>query len=1084
MDLRVDIDRVTFELPGKFTTLDLDGNIYIAGVDEEGKRAFRRQRKQCPFVSFAGCLEDAVINRLNVLEKARNKTSEAAVHGNEAYSCKQETDYNPITFQTAESYLLVQAPELDTFNFSFRFRTYERHGMLLYQELQNHGGADVFLSLESGRVKLQVTYQEPRLPVTLHAGFALQDGLWHSVSVSISGLSATLLVDKDKTSYSSLGMRFSNSRSVIIGATYKHTLGFIGCMYDIKVQGKRVNLTSAISGSRVIRGKCSLKDSCLPNPCKNGGRCTQERNRTICDCSQTDYKGDLCELPAFNYKETCADWRDEGFTRDTFYKINPKGKKPFNTFCRMSDNEGPSTIIDHTRGRNPMIAIQGKLSDESIGRHFYLHSISYETDMENIRALIETSKYCRQYIKYSCQNSVLFDSPKKFDMYGGRGGRWVSHDSQVQDYWGGATPGSEKCACGVNGTCAEANKVCNCDTVDNVWRSDEGYITNSSKLPVNMLMFSVSGTNPHSFYNLGSLECFGSTAHSTDPPLTYISTATTLPPGAKDTSSTASTHTLETTAATSTTSTSDDKNPSTLSSSHTDTSLKEFHTTVRGAGKTSARTSTATKESEKTNTNEVGPTTVAYFNPNPPPVVIIDSPRKYITIKEDTNQELVLIVLSIILAVFIIAIIALIIKQQILFACKCIDTPIYRDVQHANSIELGSSPVYGHNEPEILQYETSPYPPRDYELEFSRGGMAIISPRVMRLGGRSFHLTQSESDTDTDTDRLDVSNDSSITSASSCNTNGCPNEKLKPIAEVEESDKSVETSPLKSSTPFRVDAQIEKLKDVIFDVISSNEYRLDKTFEEKNITKDKNQKGCRNLKRKLALSSSVCEVVGGSSDQGSTTSLTRRTCSCDKDSEDEDDTETSSFVNSPRSKNSLCQDPFCNNNKNNSKESVDVYLSFDDTSQDPTYLRENQIRSTCNPSRTLKTDSCPLRDNRYTKKQKFHYPQSKNIQDVDRSENHDIVLVNPYYPEDGRDTVCSLSDARTESTLENDRTCSTNESNNTKRDAQLISRRQDFAYISKSIDSKQQDPTYVSHCSLEIGSEDDAFVCNRYETEI
>ena len=40
------------------------------------------------------------------------------------------------------------------------------------------------------------------------------------------------------------------------------------------------------------------------------------------------------------------------------------------------------------------------------------------------------------------------------------------------------------CACGETGTCGEPGLRCNCDRNDDVWRSDEGYITNKHDLPV------------------------------------------------------------------------------------------------------------------------------------------------------------------------------------------------------------------------------------------------------------------------------------------------------------------------------------------------------------------------------------------------------------------------------------------------------------------------------------------------------------------------------------------------------------------------------------------------------------------------
>ena len=54
---------------------------------------------------------------------------------------------------------------------------------------------------------------------------------------------------------------------------------------------------------------------------------------------------------------------------------------------------------------------------------------------------------------------------------------WVSRDSTKMTYWGGASPGSGKCACGMNNSCADPSYGCNCDANDNVWREDSGLLT-------------------------------------------------------------------------------------------------------------------------------------------------------------------------------------------------------------------------------------------------------------------------------------------------------------------------------------------------------------------------------------------------------------------------------------------------------------------------------------------------------------------------------------------------------------------------------------------------------------------------------
>lgn len=37
-------------------------------------------------------------------------------------------------------------------------------------------------------------------------------------------------------------------------------------------------------------------DECSPNPCLNGGECTDSFNNFTCDCSHTGYTGRICDL--------------------------------------------------------------------------------------------------------------------------------------------------------------------------------------------------------------------------------------------------------------------------------------------------------------------------------------------------------------------------------------------------------------------------------------------------------------------------------------------------------------------------------------------------------------------------------------------------------------------------------------------------------------------------------------------------------------------------------------------------------------------------------------------------------------------
>ena len=50
-------------------------------------------------------------------------------------------------------------------------------------------------------------------------------------------------------------------------------------------------------------------------------------------------------------------------------------------------------------------------------------------------------------------------------------------DSAKVTYWGGASPGSGKCACGMTNSRAESSLGCNFEKNDRVWREDSGLLT-------------------------------------------------------------------------------------------------------------------------------------------------------------------------------------------------------------------------------------------------------------------------------------------------------------------------------------------------------------------------------------------------------------------------------------------------------------------------------------------------------------------------------------------------------------------------------------------------------------------------------
>ena len=182
------------------------------------------------------------------------------------------------------------------------------------------------------------------------------------------------------------------------------------------------------------------------------------------------------------------------------YVIDPDGEgslAPFTVFCDMTDKSGVGvTLISHDSESRTFVS--GYENPGSYSRDIHYTGAS----LSQLASLTRVSSQCEQFIKYECHDSGFwFDNPV---------GWWVSRDSAKMTYWGGASPGSGKCACGMTNSCADSSKVCNCDKNDDVWREDSGLLTDKTKLPVKQLRFGDTGHSlEKGYHTLGKLKCFG-----------------------------------------------------------------------------------------------------------------------------------------------------------------------------------------------------------------------------------------------------------------------------------------------------------------------------------------------------------------------------------------------------------------------------------------------------------------------------------------------------------------------------------------------------------------------------------------------
>ena len=186
------------------------------------------------------------------------------------------------------------------------------------------------------------------------------------------------------------------------------------------------------------------------------------------------------------------------------YLIDPDGAgvlAPFTVYCDISDNSGVSvTVISHDSENRTLVDGYEGYSDYSRSIHYSGASLS------PLASLTDVSLHCEQFIKHECYNSGLWFTSSV--------SRWVSRDSCEMRYWGGASPDSRKCACGMTNSCADPSQVCNCDKNDKVWREDSGLLTDRSALPVKEVRFGDTGvysdgTDEKGFNTLGKLRRYG-----------------------------------------------------------------------------------------------------------------------------------------------------------------------------------------------------------------------------------------------------------------------------------------------------------------------------------------------------------------------------------------------------------------------------------------------------------------------------------------------------------------------------------------------------------------------------------------------
>ncbi|KAL0963896.1 hypothetical protein UPYG_G00315040 [Umbra pygmaea] len=506
VNLTVDTHTQHFRTKGEGDSLEVDYELSFGGIPLPGKPGtFLRK-------NFHGCIENLYYNGINIIDLAKRRKPQIYSVGNVTFSCSEPQLVSTTFLSSSSSFLSLQATPsvLRGFVVRFQFRTWNPDGLLLSTPL----------ALEPQRLELQIS--NSRLRLTHHTsaqqkeevstGHRVNDGLWHSVSLSSRGLQVTMTLDNEPPSTIELGDHMEARDSLHFGGCphsspadtgcENPTLAFQGCMRLISINSQPIDLNLVHQGvlgnyKELQFDTCGIHDRCLPNLCEHEGQCSQSWSTFYCDCSGTGYTGATCHNSI--YEASCEAYRLTG-SSSGFFSIDPDGSGPLGptqVYCNMTEDK-VWTVVTHN-STDP-VKVQGSTLQKP-----YIMKFNYSTSPEHLMALVAGSEQCQQEVMYSCRKSRLFNtwdgSPLSW---------WVDRGGERRTYWGGFLPGVQQCSCSLEENCIDMNYFCNCDADIDSWANDTGVLSYKEHLPISEIVIGdTNRTGSEAVYRIGPLRCYG-----------------------------------------------------------------------------------------------------------------------------------------------------------------------------------------------------------------------------------------------------------------------------------------------------------------------------------------------------------------------------------------------------------------------------------------------------------------------------------------------------------------------------------------------------------------------------------------------
>nr|XP_025743681.1 contactin-associated protein-like 4 [Callorhinus ursinus] len=431
--------------------------------------------------------------------------------GNASFSCSEPQPV-PVTFPSAGSHLVLPGtPAQDGVSISFQFRTWNQAGLLL-SSWPPRGSTGFLLTLRDGALRLGLSPPPGQARSDVTAGAGLNDGQWHSVSLTAQRNQLSVVVDQAEASvvHAELPLETHTGSAYHFGGCLPPSsgseceaspAGFQGCLRLISINAQEVDLISVQRGvfgnsSGLDIDSCGILDRCLPNHCEHGGRCSQTWTAFYCNCTSTGYTGATCHHPL--YEQSCEAYKHRGKSSGRYY-IDPDGSgplQPFPAFCNMTDI--PWTVMQHNG--SGLTRVKGA-DQENLHRAVF----QYEASLEHLLAAIARAGHCQQQLEFHCRRSRLRDSRDGTPL-----SWWVGSTHEIRTYWAGSVPEAQMCACGLAGNCVDSQYHCNCYADQDEWTNDTGVLSYKEHLPVTRIVVTDTARPSSAVaYKLGPLLCQG-----------------------------------------------------------------------------------------------------------------------------------------------------------------------------------------------------------------------------------------------------------------------------------------------------------------------------------------------------------------------------------------------------------------------------------------------------------------------------------------------------------------------------------------------------------------------------------------------